>query len=114
MENKNERKIVDSIISQLASDCDVLIFGSRYYGKAWEYSDLDLAFIGPGKLGLQRCFQLEDAFAESDLPYRVDVLDYHAISPEFRAIIDGGNEKIFSRIEKADADNEIIKAQAVT
>jgi len=103
--SENEREIVNDIISQLALDCDVLIFGSRYYGKARKYSDLDLAFIGPGKLGLQRCFQLEDAFAESDLPYRVDVLDYNAISPEFRAIIDSGNEKIFLRNEKSNVDN---------
>ena len=99
--SEKERKIINDIISQLAPDCDVLIFGSRYHGKAWEYSDLDLAFVGEGKLGFDRCFDLKEAFSESDLPYRVDVLDYHAISPEFRAIIDEGNEKIFSRNEKA-------------
>jgi len=92
-----ELKIIDDIISRLAPDCDVLAFGSRYHNKAKNYSDLDLAFVGKEKLGLKRCLQLEDAFAESDLPYRIDVLDYHAISPEFRTIIDGGNEKIFSR-----------------
>ena len=97
--SEKEREIIDGIIVQLALDCDVLIFGSRYHGKAWEYSDLDLAFVGEGKLGFSRCYDLKEAFAESDLPYRVDVLDYHAISPEFRAIIDGGNEKIFSRVE---------------
>ena len=99
--SENERKIIDDIISQLAPDCDVLIFGSRFHGKAWEYSDLDLAFVGEEKLGFDRCFDIKEAFSESDLPYRVDVLDYHAISPEFRAIIDSGNEKIFSRNEKA-------------
>ena len=98
--SEEEFKIIDAIISQLAPDCDVLIFGSRYHGKAWEYSDLDLAFVGEGKLGFDRCFDLKEAFSESDLPYRVDVLDYHAISPEFRAIIDEGNEKIFSRGRK--------------
>ena len=95
--SEKERKIIDDIIASLAPDCDVLIFGSRYYGKAWEYSDLDLAFVGEEKLGLQRQFQLEEAFSESDLPYRVDVLDYNTISPEFRAIIDNGNEKIYKR-----------------
>jgi predicted nucleotidyltransferase len=92
-----ELKIINDIIFRLASDCDVLVFGSRYHKKAKEYSDLDLAFVGKEKLGLKRCLQLEDAFSESDLPYRVDVLDYHTISPEFRAIVDGGNEKIYSR-----------------
>ena len=97
--SEEEREIIDGIISQLAPDCDVLIFGSRYHGKAWEYSDLDLAFVAEGKLGFDRCYQLKEAFSESDLPFRVDVLDYNAISPEFRAIIDGGNEKIYPRGE---------------
>ncbi|MDR0290091.1 MAG: nucleotidyltransferase domain-containing protein [Treponema sp.] len=95
--SENELTIINGIISDLAPDCDVLAFGSRYYMKAKRYSDLDLAFMGDKKLGLKRCFQLEDAFAESDLPYRVDVLDYYILSPEFRAIIDSGNEKIYWR-----------------
>ena len=98
--SKEELKIINDIISRLASDCDVLAFGSRYHMKAKEYSDLDLAFVGKEKLGLKRCLQLEDAFAESDLPYRVDVLDYYAISPEFRLIIDRGNERIFTRDDR--------------
>jgi predicted nucleotidyltransferase len=95
--SENELKIINDIISKLAVDCDVLVFGSRYYMKAKKYSDLDLAFVGNEKLGLKRRFQLEDAFSESDLPYRVDVLDYNTLSPEFRAIIDSGNEIIYKR-----------------
>jgi hypothetical protein len=33
---------------------------------------------------------------ESDLSFRVDVVDYYGISDNFRRIIDAGNEKIFS------------------
>ncbi|MDR2697678.1 MAG: nucleotidyltransferase domain-containing protein [Holophagales bacterium] len=91
----DELKIITSIINEYAPDCRVLVFGSRRDGTAKKYSDLDLAFVGKEKLGLNRCVQLEDAFAESDLPYRVDVLDYHALSPEFRGIIDSGNEVLY-------------------
>ena len=31
--------------------------------------------------------ELIEAFQESGLPFRVDVLDWHAISPEFRLVI---------------------------
>jgi len=90
-----ELEIIRGIIAELAPDCEVLVFGSRHSGKAGPYSDIDLAFVaGEGKLGLRRCLQLQDAFAESDLPYRVDVLDYHAVSPEFRALVDRGNRRI--------------------
>ena len=95
--SQKELQIIDDIVSRLAPDCDVLIFGSRCHGKANEYSDLDLAFAAEGRLGLKRRFRLEDAFSESNLPYRIDLLDYHAVSPEFRAIIDNANEKLFSR-----------------
>jgi predicted nucleotidyltransferase len=95
--SENELAIIGDIVSKLAPDCDVLAFGSRYHMKAKKHSDLDLAFMGDKKLGLKRCFQLENAFAESDLPYRVDVLDYHILSPEFRAIIDSGNEIIYKK-----------------
>jgi predicted nucleotidyltransferase len=91
----DELKIITDIIQEHAHDCRVLAFGSRRDGTAKKYSDLDLAFVGKEKLGLVRRFQLEDAFSESDLPFRVDVLDYNALSPEFREIIDGGNELIY-------------------
>ena len=39
---------------------------------------------------------MEEAFSESDLPYQVDVVDYNNVSAEFRAIIDGGNERIYA------------------
>jgi len=92
-----ELDIILDIIKKYASDCDVLAFGSRYKWTPKDYSDLDLAFVQKegDKLGLNRTGDLKEAFAESDLPYRVDVLDYHAISPEFRAIIDRENEVIY-------------------
>ena len=93
--SEDELKIVIDIIQKHAPDCRVLLFGSRCFGTSKKYSDLDLAFVGKAKLGLERCIKLKDAFAESDLPYRVDVLDYYALSPEFRGIIDSGNEVIY-------------------
>ena len=91
----DEKKIITDIIQEHAPDCRVLVFGSRQNGTAKSYSDLDLAFVGKDKLGLVVRFLLENAFSESDLPFRVDVLDYNALSPEFRTIVDGGNEVIY-------------------
>ena len=85
------------IIKTYASDCDVMVFGSRYKNTNKDYSDLDLAFISPDnkKLEHNKRHLLEDAFSESDLPYRVDVVDYNSISAEFRDIIDKGYEVIY-------------------
>ena len=37
---------------------------------------------------------LREAFEESDLPFRVDVVDYRTVSEAFRAIIDQSYEVI--------------------
>ncbi|MDI6780950.1 MAG: hypothetical protein QME49_02395 [bacterium] len=37
---------------------------------------------------------MDRAFSESDLPFRVDVLDWHVISPEFKGVIEAGYEVI--------------------
>ena len=94
--SEQEMTIVCDIIQRYAADCEVLAFGSRYKGNHKKFSDLDLAFIAPAgaKLGLKRAGQLEDAFSESDLPYRVDVVDYNGLSEGFRKIVDDGNESI--------------------
>jgi len=97
---ENELAIVQDIIRNFAPDCAVLVFGSRFSSGAErqpkKYSDLDLAFIPAGAaLGMRRLSQLALAFSESDLPYRVDVVDYNSASPEFQTIIDSANEKIW-------------------
>ena len=94
--SESELDLILGIVKTHANDCDVLVFGSRYKQTPKDYSDLDLAFAltNGQRLGIKRIGQLEEAFSESELSYRVDVVDYNAISPEFRAIIDRGNEVI--------------------
>jgi len=48
---------------------------------------LDLVVISEDKMSITEFGELIEAFQESDLPFRVDVLDWHAISPEFRQVI---------------------------
>jgi predicted nucleotidyltransferase len=67
----------------------VWVFGSRAKGKARRGSDLDLAVDAGHELTLQELGQLHDAFDECDLPYTVDVVDWRAIDPRFRAAIEG-------------------------
>lgn len=82
------------ILSEHVSDCEVRAFGSRLEGKAREFSDLDLVLVGGEKLNWRRIESLKDAFSSSDIPIIVDVIDWHAISDEFRAIIKNNYEII--------------------
>lgn len=89
------------ILKQHFPECEVRVFGSRANGRgvAKKHSDLDLALVGDGLLARDRIYRLQDAFEESVLPFRVDVVDWHGISEEFRRVIESGCE-VLGRDEK--------------
>ncbi|MDR0935376.1 MAG: nucleotidyltransferase domain-containing protein [Oscillospiraceae bacterium] len=89
------KDMVYEITSKYAPDCEVRAFGSRVKGTHRSYSDLDLLFVGERELGWSRVGDLREAFMESDIPFRVDVLDYHLTSPEFLAAIENTCEVLF-------------------
>ncbi len=66
----------------------VWAFGPRAKGTAKNTSDLDLAIIGDSPLDLRTLGDLKDAFSESNLPFRVDVVDWATTSEGFRKIIE--------------------------
>jgi len=79
--------IMRGLLAAELPDCEVRAFGSRVTGAAKPYSDLDLVLRGPARLPFERLAAVREAFAESELPIRVDVIDWHAISENFRKII---------------------------
>ena len=80
-------KIVEEILEKHLPDREVWAFGSRVNGTAKETSDLDLVVIGETPLDFQRLGSLRDDFSESNLPYKVDVVDWAKIGETFREII---------------------------
>lgn len=67
----------------LPASVEVMVFGSRARGGAKRFSDLDIALKGTGPLDLALLGKLADAFETSTLPWRVDLVDYHSLTPEF-------------------------------
>ena len=49
-------------------------------------------------------YRLKEAFQESDLPIRVDLVDWHRISPEFRTVIEGAFEVLRQGKNAQDAE----------
>jgi predicted nucleotidyltransferase len=80
--------IVYSILQKNVPNREVWAFGSRARQTAKPYSDLDLAIIGTDPLGLTLQAALADDFSESDLPWKVDVVDWATTSESFRRIIE--------------------------
>ena len=83
-------EMVKTILSDFVPDCEVRAFGSRCKGIARRHSDLDLCVCGGEKLDWQLLANLKDALMESDLPFRVDLLDYHTVPEHFRKTINDG------------------------
>jgi type I restriction enzyme S subunit len=79
---------VKKILAFYAPTLKAWAFGSRATGTAKRFSDLDLALEGEGRVDYQTISKLKHAFAESDLPIKVDIVDWNALDPEFRTVID--------------------------
>jgi uncharacterized protein len=74
----HELHTVRNVLRICAPHHQALAFGSRVQTNpprktCKSHSDLDIALAGP-KLALHEMFALRDAFSESDLPFRVDVV----------------------------------------
>lgn len=80
-------RIVTSILAGVIPGVEVRVFGSRVLGTAKRSSDLDLVVAGASRLDWKTMARLKAAFEESDLPFRVDLLDWHAIPEHFRSTI---------------------------
>ncbi|MDR3291994.1 MAG: nucleotidyltransferase domain-containing protein [Methanobrevibacter sp.] len=89
-----EMEIIKNILNKHLKDCKVLVFGSRLKMTHKPFSDLDLAIICKEKLKLRNISDIEYEFSMSNLPYRVDIVDYNRASKEFQKIINNNKEKI--------------------
>lgn len=90
--SRQHLQTIKRILAEYVADCEVRAFGSRLLKTAKDHSDLDLAVIARNKIKRRTKMLLREAFEESDLPFRVDIVDYNAVSGEFRAIIDANYE----------------------
>ena len=84
---EHRRLVVNILRANLPQSTKVWVFGSRATGRARRYSDLDLAIDAGRRLTLDEIARLTEAFSESDLPYRVDLVDWHDINDRWRETI---------------------------
>jgi len=75
---------VKAILRAHLPGIEVRAFGSRVTGTARKTSDLDLALMTEAPLDLDRLGALRDALSESDLPFKVDLVDWARTGEDFR------------------------------
>ncbi len=86
--SENPEKEIKNIIFQFLDpkEYQVFIFGSRVTGKAQKYSDYDVGIRGKKSLPSKIKVLIEEALEESDLPYKVDIIDFSLVSPNFKKV----------------------------
>ena len=83
----HHEEIVRRILKRHVPDETIWVFGSRVKQTANNSSDLDLAIVSQSKTPSQVMNSLKFDFEESDLPFKVDVLDWQSISDDFKKVI---------------------------
>jgi predicted nucleotidyltransferase len=79
--------IVRAIVARRLPGVEARVFGSRARGDARAMSDLDILILSTQPMAALDRALLRDDFSESNLPFRVDIVDASTTSPDFlRAI----------------------------
>ena len=76
-------EIIKNILQKY--DYSFYVFGSRITDKAKEFSDLDLLYFD--EISDSTLVILEEEFENSNLPYKVDLIDYNQCDDDFKNII---------------------------
>lgn len=80
--------LLRSILRRHFPRVPIWAFGSRVTGTAKPFSDIDLVLRSETPISMRALACLEEDLADSDLPFRVDVVDWSSIPPTLRIHIE--------------------------
>jgi uncharacterized protein len=66
------------------SEYAVFLFGSRTQKSHSQTADIDIGILGHQPLSIQMRAHLLECLNESDIPFKVDVVDFFNADPEFK------------------------------
>ncbi|WP_295392262.1 nucleotidyltransferase family protein [uncultured Thiodictyon sp.] len=99
---RQQLAIVRELIARHLPNREVRAFGSRVNGRAWRYSDLDLAVMGGEPLPNLVLATLRADFEDSDLPFRVDLLESRDLPAAWITSFNDQSERIYPPLFAAD------------
>jgi len=86
-DSQAETKIKEILFNNLPTEgYRVFMFGSRAEGKNRRWSDFDIGILGEQEIKVQILHKIESEFEESDIPYKVDVVDFSKVSDNFKKV----------------------------
>lgn len=84
-----EKKIKETIFKHFSpAEYEVFLFGSRAKGNNRKWSDYDIGILGKTKTKIPYGIltKVESELEESDIPYKVDIVDFTQISDRFKSV----------------------------
>lgn len=87
LEEETKLKII-SLLTVLFPDAKIYLYGSRARGDHQESSDIDLAIDSHTKLSFTKLGEARSILEASQIPHRVDIVDYNSASERLRPLID--------------------------
>lgn len=88
--NPQDRSAIEQIVAPLLArwDARLKLFGARARGDARPASDIDLALVAKQPIAATDMAELCEALDESQIPFRVDLVDYASAPSHLRAAVD--------------------------
>lgn len=92
----NKFTIIKNILQRFIPNYAVWVFGSRISDRYKKFSDLDLVIINYRSLDFKIYAQIVEAFDDSDLTFKVDLLEWASLSDSWHEKIQE-NYMVFPR-----------------
>ena len=72
----------------------IFFFGSRVFGGGNERSDIDIGIEGSQKISWRTMSRIKEDFENLSLLYKIDLVDFKNVSPDFYKVAKRNIEKI--------------------
>ena len=83
LDEKIKQKII-AVISALIPEARIYLFGSRARGTNAERADIDIALDAGHPLPQRDVDEIGSMFRESNIMYKIDIVDFHQVSNAMR------------------------------
>lgn len=86
LQEEYQTKII-TLISALLPKVKIYLFGSRAREKNHETSDIDIALDAGEKMTLVDVGEVREILNATNIPYKIDVVDFHRVYPAMQEMI---------------------------
>lgn len=85
--NEKDKEKIIALISALAPDAKIILFGSRARGKFSDFSDIDLALDMGEKIPPLLMGEIADVLAGTNIVYKIGIVDRNFATEEMQESI---------------------------